>query len=529
MADFDPDQYIADKAAAIAPQAPSGFDPDQYLAQKDPTPGTSPVTAATTGAMNGATLNFAPALGALGKTAMDAITGVSGPLAGKDLDDLVDEYKSQRDQLKSEFAKAAAAHPSISTAANIAGGASTLGLAGPAAATTKGLAATGAISGLGATDINSAADIPAAVKNAAISGATMATVGTAAKAAAPIVGKVLAPVGNAVSKGMGAVSDWLSDSAGDLAVKATGATGKQAADFATGTGRELLDRGILKFGSTPATIAENSQAAIDAAEQTKSGIIDQLPDATVDRNTVLKYIQDKIEANAGNESQKGLVSQLQNKVADIQEQIPGTSTDIEAENSADAGPSSEVPISKAEEIRKGFDKSAKWDSNTDAPTRDANKIAANAYRTAGENAISDANPELGAQYKAAKTTQATLIPVQEAAAKRAGTLAQSPLGGLGDVAAAAVEGAPGVIGRRMIGPRIASMGAVSADQISNIVAKTPEVFGKFSEVLKTAAARGGSSLGATDYILQQSNPEYRQKRDEVFSPIQPAMADETEE
>jgi hypothetical protein len=49
-----------------------------------------------------------------------------------------------------------------------------------------------------------------------------------------------------------------------------------------------------------------------------------------------------------------------------------------------------------------------------------------------------------------------------------------------------------------------------------VVSKSPGAFGQFSGTLKSAADRGQSSLAATDYILQQSNAEYRAQRAKVF-------------
>lgn len=46
--------------------------------------------------------------------------------------------------------------------------------------------------------------------------------------------------------------------------------------------------------------------------------------------------------------------------------------------------------------------------------------------------------------------------------------------------------------------------------IDNLLKTNPEVFGKFANTLKSAAQRGAHSLSATDYVLQQTNPEYRQ-------------------
>lgn len=473
-------------------------------------PEASPVTAATTGLAQGASLGWAPAIGAASRTAMDAITGTNGPLAGGDLDDLVDEYRRQRDELRGKFAKAAAVHPRISAAANLAGGVASLGAVGPAAMTSKGLAATGAAMGAGGVDINEASDIPKAALAAGEGAVSNLAMGKIAEAAAPVIGKVLKPVGNAVSSGIEGVSDWLGGHAEDLAEKATGATGAQAAKFQEGTGRELLDRGIVGFGDSPGDIAANANAAMDSAQASKQDIVEnQLQDTKVDRNTVYNYIRNKINALKGDESQVGLVKALESKLEDITGVADQSGT--------------EVPLAQSEDIRRGFDKAAKWDSNTDAPTRDASKIVANAYREAGEQAATATNPELGAQFKADKSTQSLLIPVAEAAEKRASQLNQSPHGGLLDMAAAgagaAVGGPIGAVGGlalKQIRPRLASAGAVSADNLSKIVASTPHLFGKFSGVLQSAAARGATSLGATDYILQQSNPDYREQRKKIF-------------
>src|SRR5262249_37850118 len=105
---------------------------------------------------------------------------------------------------------------------------------------------------------------------------------------------------------------------------------------------------------------------------------------------------------------------------------------------------------------------------------------------------------------------------------------QSPFGGFGDFAAAA-SGLPAgprgsatmVVGRRLLAPRFASSGAVIADNLSDVVLKAPQLLGKFAKPLQDAAARGGNSLAATHFILQQTNPEYREM---MLHPM-----DETEE
>lgn len=91
--------------------------------QEDPTvdPSRSPITAATTGLIQGA-VPFAGAIAGVGKTAMDAITGTRGPLAGNDLGDLVDDYRQARDSFSKDARTSQEANPGIGIASNIAGG-----------------------------------------------------------------------------------------------------------------------------------------------------------------------------------------------------------------------------------------------------------------------------------------------------------------------------------------------------------------------------------------------------------------------
>jgi len=127
------------------------------------------------------------------------------------------------------------------------------------------------------------------------------------------------------------------------------------------------------------------------------------------------------------------------------------------------------------------------------------------------------NHPLADQFKAAKSEYGMLAPVQEAAARRAGTLNQSPAGGLLDAARAAaggtVGGVPGMVassvGGKILAPRIANISAHSADFISKLIKTPPAMLGKFAPVIQNAAVRGQSAVAVTDWLLEQNNPEYR--------------------
>lgn len=53
--------------------------------------------------------------------------------------------------------------------------------------------------------------------------------------------------------------------------------------------------------------------------------------------------------------------------------------------------------------------------------------------------------------------------------------------------------------------------------IDQILKANPQAFGKYSKTLTDAAARGQSALSATHFVLQQTDPEYRKKLDEMKS------------
>lgn len=118
MPKFISDEDMAKLDASI-PQSNQGkfiSDDDMMKLEESVDPKTSPVMAVTTGMIRGAVPFAAPIAGA-GKAAMNAITGVSGSL-----DDVLDDYRSGRDQFQNDATQAADANPKTAFAANIAGG-----------------------------------------------------------------------------------------------------------------------------------------------------------------------------------------------------------------------------------------------------------------------------------------------------------------------------------------------------------------------------------------------------------------------
>ncbi len=516
-----PDSFWGADTVPVDGGAPSSFwDDDAIPAEPDATQ--SPVTAATTGLMQGGTLGFADEIGAVGKTAMNALTGITGPLAGQDLSSIGEDYGRTRNQLRSEFAQAAEANPKTALAANIAGAvASPLSTLGPQVASGRGLGAAvanagaqgatqGAVMGLG----NSEADTIGGMARDVAIGTGMGTVGgMAGGALAHGAAKVAAPLSRAFT----GAADAIDDKAGLLAENATGATAAQSEKFAPGAGRELLDRGLVRPFDTATKVAERTAGAVDDAAKAIDDSLRALEaqGVTASADNVVAVLEKRIAAIEGDASQAGTVRKLRNVVEDII-----------------ATGKSDLSLTAAENTKRGFRKAAgNW---TDPDAGQAGKEAYRAYMSEVERAATEANPALAGKFKEAKKTTGLLTPIQEAAQKRSAQMNQNPLGGLGDTAAAGAgailgTGAPGaaagVAAKRFAAPRLASTAAWGMDRIGDVVRATPQAFGRFAAPLQAAAQRGGQALAATHFILQQTNEQYRQ----MIRELQDKGAQETNE
>jgi len=261
------------------------------------------------------------------------------------------------------------------------------------------------------------------------------------------------------------VSNWLKEGAGKLAENATGATGLQASKFKPGAGKELLNRGLVKFGDTAENIAIRTQQAMDDSVQAIDSSLQKLDDAGVKISN--DHLVNAIEARIGELKRDPSQAPVAKKLKKIVEDIRATGAN-------------DFLISEAEQTKRGYNKMAgNWmKPNTGA----AGKEAYLTYMKAVEDAAQAADPATAQLFKESKQTYGLLAPIEEAASRRAAVLNQSPFGGLGDMAAAGVGGAVGggapgafggVLAKNLISPRIASSSAVAADKMSKIVGSIP--------------------------------------------------------
>lgn len=265
-----------------------------------------------------------------------------------------------------------------------------------------------------------------------------------------------------------AMANKLKATAEDLAVNSTGATSKQASTFADDAGRQLLDRGVVRFGDSQKKIASRAAEAMDAANNQIDSALKNLQaqGVKVDANKIYDAVQSKINKLKGDPSQADIAKLLNNEIENVinASDLKGT----------------EVGILDAEQTKRGYQRKAgNW---ADPEKGIAGKEMYQTYRGAVEDAATAADPETAALFKEGKKSYGLMAPIQEAAERRALSASQSQHGGLIDVATSvAGESAGGPVmavaapvARRIIGPRIASSLAVTADQAANALRKIPQ-------------------------------------------------------
>jgi hypothetical protein len=408
----------------------------------------------------------------------------------------MDNYKKHRDESRKNYKSAEEANPGTYMAGQFAGGAGTALLSGGTGL--GALAAQGALQGFGSSDADlTEGNYKGAIGDTVIGG----SLGAAGEAVGRLGGKALGYAAN--KTGLSNAPSWIADKLGqtaeNLAVKATGATGNQANKFAPNAGRELLDRGIVRFGRTAEDVAERAAGASKEAGQAIGSALKDL------------------DARGVKASDENVKAAIEGKIKELAE-VPGNDTIIrqlnrELDNLYERG-ASELPVSIGEKAKRAYQGQTNYASPE--AEKKASAQLASAFKEEVESAAMKADPSIANKFIEDKKVYGLLKPIQEAAEKRASQLNQSPFGGFGDFAAGAagsIGGGPGVAAtvgaRRILAPRLASSGAIIADNLADVVAKTPQALGKFAKPLAAAAARGGNALAANHFVLLQTNPEYR--------------------
>ncbi len=433
----------------------------------------SKLESALRGAAQGATLGFGDELVGAGESALGSL----GLVPDK-------TYEQSRDESRLANAKAQSENPITYGVGEIGGGvASNLILPG-SAATMGGralqAAATGAIMGAGTAN-NRDEILP-----------SMAVGGALGGVAAP-----LTELGaGAVSKGANKLSEYLSGLSSKLNVKATGATGLQASKFKPELGQEMKKLDLGWFDG-PQAIANKMQGVLDESGKKIGSTLEGLDaqGASANINLIVGKLQSKIDELSSEFGNEKIVAQLKNELNNLLEKRI-----------------SNIPLTAAEAGKRNFQ--AQVNYNSPEADKKSAAVMANLFKNEVEDAASATSPEAANIFKENKRLFGLYSPVQEAAQKRASTLSQSPMGGLLDVAAVSAGGG-GPLGlvsaaaRKVIAPRGANIAAKLSDKVSNLLQTNPQALGKYAKPLSDAIARGPAALASTNFLLQQTDPEYR--------------------
>lgn len=327
----------------------------------------------------------------------------------------------------------------------------------------------------------------------------------AKQAAYQMGGELAAPY---VAKGIGALSKPLSTFFTSLGSKAsdaaTGATGVQSLKFADDSGKQLLDRGIVKFGYSQEQIAKKAADALKTSEEGISESLSALDakGAGIDKSEIVSNLRARAAKVGKDPSNYGVADGI-NRLADRIES--------EAAASAKLGESPKVSLTDAENTKRGFQNSVNY--NSSAYDQSLAEHAAEIYRQSVEDAATKIDPALSAKFKTAKSDYGLLRPITKAAERRAATNSQSPAGGLLDMSSMAAGLATGhpvaavgvPIARRIIAPRIPSTIAATSDALGTALSsKVIPQAGDLAPVV--TQANGSNILNAIGNKVQSINP-----------------------
>ena len=494
-------QEVSDENSMQGPSGPAGTISDKPSWRSTIKEEASPLESGVRGAAQGLSLGFADeATGAL-EAARDWFE--------KDPKGFMENYQKHRDESRAKYKAAEEANPGTYFTGQFGGAiAPALFTAGGSLPASVGsIAVQGAAQGLGNSEADlTKGDISGAARDAAI--------GSAIGGAAGIVGNAI----SGLPKAAGYVSEKLGDAAENLAARGLGAeraTIKKLGDQKIReAGRYALDEGITTpFASTEDMIARNAalkkQAGNQMGEVYKT--IDDAGASTFNPLDVATKVEDKIGDFYRSPINRGETNQLENTLESIL--MRGDKN---------------LPLTDAQALKEELGKVANWKNKLNVS--DKERMARDAYGVVSE-AIDNAT-ETGAKQVGVDGLQDTLKSAKSlyGKSKTAEELLENKLArengnrlfGLTDsiIAGGSLSAAPftGGLSLATAAPLAAkkaiekyglNTGAVIANNLSEVIAKSPQLLGKFAKPLQAAADRGGNSLAATHFVLQQTNPEYR--------------------
>jgi hypothetical protein len=508
---------------------------EEYQAQKSkaqdvaPKKDVSMLDSAARGYAQGATLGFADEIGGMIGAGIDKVAGLFGDSPTEVNKKLAEQgfkgdigptdfkgtYRQSRNEQRIDDAKAQEANPWTYGGANLAGsfvpGSLPLAQIGKGASALRAGAVgagMGAAQGAGNTEeIASVKALEDILTGAAFGGAS----GAALQGVANKFGKVDSEN----------VQKSLKDIANSQAARALGAERgtikKLGADQVDEIGRYALDNKLLTPFSNVDDVITRNEAVKNKAGQTMGNVFSQIDEAgasTFNPNVAAKRMENDLGGFWRDPINKGEANQFDNILESIKNRG-----------------GSDISLQDAQLLKEKIGKTANWKNNL--VVTDKEKMAREAYDIVNkyiDESADVASDLMGTQglketlkgakktYSGAKGAESLLENKQarEQGNKMFGLtdsiiggagLATSPFtGGMSAIPAMALVG-----GKKLLEKYGSQTAAIGFDKLGDYVRKNPNMFGKFSDVLSKAAQRGSNALGATHFMLQQTNPEYREQ------------------
>ncbi len=489
----------------------------------------SMLESATRGYAQGSTLGFADEIGGLMGAGMDKVAGLFGDSPTEVNEKLAAQgfkgdigptnfkgaYKQSRNEQRVDDAAAQDANPWTYGLSNVAGSAVPSMLV-PAANISRGMSAgraaltagaEGAIQGAGNTEeIASMKALEDILTGAAFSAGTAGVMqGISNK-----IGKVDAE----------ALGNNLKTSADEYAASALGSergTIKNLGDEEVDNlGRYALDNKLLTPLSNTKQINARNEAVMKKAGEAMGGVREQVDDAlasTFNPGVAAQRMENELGGFWRDPINKGETNQFDNILESIKNRGKN-----------------DISLADAQKLKEKIGKVANWKNkqtitDKERMAREAYGIINN-YIDESTDVASDLMNQPGLKdtlknakknYSGAKGA-ATLLENKMAREKGnkmfgltdhilgAGAVAASPATGGLSLAPVAYVG-----GKKLLEKYGSQTAAIGFDKLGDMVKNNPNMFGKFSGVLSNAASRGKNALGATHFMLQQTNPEYREQ------------------
>lgn len=460
--------------------------------------------------------------------------------------------------------------PTASTVGDVTGGIMLAAVPGLSAGTTAAgrigsAAALGAGAGAGRSDKNLTEDPAGLVRDTLVGGALGAgaqygfdkVAGVAKKGVDKLVEK--APQ----------VGEFLKDLAERRAFKAAVGNQAKAYDEAAekgvinSRGRELLDEGVVRFGSSARQIADRAKAQRDEAGEAIGELLrgmdedaanhflatDGATDALMVSGEAMAKRLDDFAASVGGSGNKALVTRLKDAAADLRKKGMMSFADAAKEKASwqwqpgesytkQAGRKIKSLIgNEMEEGVKRYEQSLA-SRTVSEPIEEVGEQFGTMLQTGSGRSVPASRPTSQPVFmEATDAGTEALQPVQrldlykqlkskygtmDAAAKDAKVLAnrqeKNQTLSMGDklaaVAGAVASGGKGLAlgaANNIARKRGSSAAAVTLDKVGDMLVSAPERFGRFAPQLQQAAQRGNHALSVTHFLLMSQDPEYRKQ------------------